>query len=317
MKSKKIKSMIIAIVFIIITTITSHSFADVGSFESYDSGSSWSSSSSDYGSSSWSSSDYDSPSWSSSDYGSSKSSSNYGKGSSFGDFLGEMITFAILIAILIYIAKKSKRNPPYMSKQQGINTPNVTFYENEEDIANKIKAIDANFNREEFLAWSKDVFVKLQMAWTKRDWEEIRLYETNELFEQHKTQLQEYINNGTINVMDRICVNYAKLNKFYQTSDKDILKIALNSSMVDYIKDEKTGNVLKGNTETRLTHTYILTFVRKRGVLTQAGGPKVASANCPNCGAPTKVALAGKCEYCGSLIKIEDHGWVLSNLERM
>ena len=38
MKSKKIKSMIIAIVFIIITTITSHSFADVGSFESYDSG---------------------------------------------------------------------------------------------------------------------------------------------------------------------------------------------------------------------------------------------------------------------------------------
>ena len=228
-----------------------------------------------------------------------------------------MITFAILIAILIYIAKKSKRNPPYMSKQQGINTPNVTFYENEEDIENKIKAIDANFNREEFLAWSKDVFVKLQMAWTKRDWEEIRLYETNELFEQHKTQSQGYINNGTINVMDRICVNYAKLNKFYQTSDKDILKIALNSSMVDYIKDEKTGNVLKGNTETRLTHTYILTFVRKRGVLTQAGGPKVASANCPNCGAPTKVALAGKCEYCGSLIKIEDHGWVLSNLERM
>ena len=138
MKSKKIKSMIIAIVFIIITTITSHSFADVGSFESYDSGSSWSSSS-DYGSSSWSSSDYDSPSWSSSDYGSSRSSSNYGKGSSFGDFLGEMITFAILIAILIYIAKKSKRKPPYMSKQQGINTPNVTFYENEEDIANKIK----------------------------------------------------------------------------------------------------------------------------------------------------------------------------------
>ena len=160
MKRKKIKSMIIAIVFIIITTRTSHSFADVGSFESYDSGSSWSSSSSDYGSSSWSSSDYDSPSWSSSDYGSSKSSSNYGKGSSFGDFLSEMITFAILIAILIYIAKRSKRNPPYMSKQQSISTPNVTFYENEEDIENKIKAIDANFNREEFLAWSKDVFVK-------------------------------------------------------------------------------------------------------------------------------------------------------------
>ena len=317
MKSKKIKSMIIAIVFIIITTITSHSFADVGSFESYDSGSSWSSSSSDYGSSSWSSSDYDSPSWSSSDYGSSRSSSNYGKGSSFEEFLSAMITFAILIAILIYIAKKSKGNPPYMSKQQGINTPNVTDLEREKQVEAKIKEVDPMFNKEEFIANAKSLFVKLQQAWTDRDWSVIRVFETNELFEQHKNQLQGYINNGTINVMDRICVNYAKLNKFYQTSDKDILKIALNSSMVDYIKDEKTGNVLKGNTETRLTHTYILTFVRKRGVLTQAGGPKVASANCPNCGAPTKVALAGKCEYCGSLIKIEDHGWVLSNLERM
>ena len=50
---------------------------------------------------------------------------------------------------------------------------------------------------------------------------------------------------------------------------------------------------------------------------TKEGSEKIVTTNCPNCGAPTKVALAGKCEYCGSLIKIEDHGWVLSNLERM
>ena len=313
MKSKKIKSMIIAIVFIIITTITSHSFADVGSFESYDSGSSWSSSSSDYGSSSWSSSDSGS-SWSDHDYG--RGSYSHSNGSSEWDFFDLFVAVIILMIVLYITFRKGKSDQKY---QRPVIHKDKDYigYVDEIAIENQIKSIDANFNREEFLAWSKDVFVKLQMAWTKRDWEEIRLYETNELFEQHKTQLQGYINNGTIYVMDRICVNYAKLNIFYQTSDKDILKIALNSSMVDYIKDEKTGNVLKGNTETRLTHTYILTFVRKRGVLTQAGGPKVASANCPICGAPTKVALAGKCEYCGSLVKIEDHGWVLSNLERM
>ena len=297
MKSKKIKNAILAMIFIIITTIATHSMADVGSFESYDSGgSSWSSGSSSH-------------SWSSSSYGSSYS---YGDDDFAFSWIGATIFIIIIVAIVFSSSNKERKSQnntqrPQINKDMG--------YADEIVIENKIKAIDPNFNKEEFIAWSKDVFVKLQTAWTKRDWEEIRLYETNELFEQHKTQLQGYINNGTINVMDRICVNYAKLNKFYQTSDKDILKIALNSSMVDYIKDEKTGNVLKGNTETRLTHTYILTFVRKRGVLTQAGGPKVASANCPNCGAPTKVALAGKCEYCGSLIKIEDHGWVLSNLE--
>ena len=258
MKSKKIKSMIIAIVFIIITTITSHSFADVGSFESYDSGSSWSSSSSDYGSSSWSSSDYGS-SWSDHDYG--RGSYSHSNGSSEWDFFDLFVAVIILMIVLYITFRKGKSDQKY---QRPVIHKDKDYigYVDEIAIENQIKAIDANFNREEFLAWSKDVFVKLQMAWTKRDWEEIRLYETNELFEQHKTQLQGYINNGTINVMDRICVNYAKLNIFYQTSDKDILKIALNSSMVDYIKDEKTGNVLKGNTETRLTHTYILTFVR-------------------------------------------------------
>ncbi len=299
MKNKKIKNTIIALTFIIITTIATHSLADVGSFESYDSGSSWSS---DSGSS-----------WSSSDYGSSWSSSGSGGDS---DGAGIIIWAVIIIGIIIYNKTKGKKETPY-NYNSNTNITNNSIYGNEKEIEAKVKAIDENFNREEFTAWAKDIFVKLQMAWTERNWEEIRLYETNELFEQHKNQLQGYINNGTINVMDRICINYAQLNSFEQTADKDILSIALNSSMIDYIKDEKTGAVLKGNTTTRLTHTYKLTFVRKRGVLTQAGGPKVKSANCPNCGAPTKVALAGKCEYCGSLIKIEDHGWVLSNLERM
>ena len=299
MKNKKIKNVILAMIFIIITTIATHSMADVGSFESYDSGSSsWSSGSSSH-------------SWSSSSYGSSYSDSDDGD---FGIGLILALVFIIIYAIIYAANNKEKK---YQNNTQRPQIHKDMGYADEVIIENKIKTIDPNFNKEEFIAWSKDVFVKLQTAWTKRDWEEIRLYETNELFEQHKTQLQGYINNGTINVMDRICVNYAKLNKFEQTADKDILSIALNSSMIDYIKDEKTGAVLKGNTETRLTNTYRLTFIRKKGVLTQAGGPKVASANCPNCGAPTKVALAGKCEYCGSIIKIEDHGWVLSNLERI
>lgn len=301
MKSKKLKNVILAIIFTIITTITTHSIADVGSFESYDSGSS-----------SWSSSSHGS-SWSDHDYG--RGSYSHSSGSSEWDFF-DLFIAVIILMIGLYITRKGKSDQKY---QRPVIHKDKDYigYVDEIVIENKIKAIDPNFNKEEFIAWSKDVFVKLQTAWTKRDWEEIRLYETNELFEQHKTQLQGYINNGTINVMDRICVNYAKLNKFEQTADKDILNIALNSSMIDYIKDEKTGAVLKGNTEIRLTNTYILTFVRKKGVLTQAGGSKVASANCPNCGAPTKVALAGKCEYCGSIIKIEEHGWVLSNLERI
>ena len=38
--------------------------------------------------------------------------------------------------------------------------------------------------------------------------------------------------------------------------------------------------------------------------------------NCPNCGAPTQITSAGRCEYCGSVITTGEYNWVLSNLER-
>ena len=83
MKSKKIKNAILAMIFIIITTIATHSMADVGSFESYDSGgSSWSSGSSSH-------------SWSSSSYGSSYS---YGD----DDFAFSWIGATIFIIIIVY-----------------------------------------------------------------------------------------------------------------------------------------------------------------------------------------------------------------------
>ena len=186
----------------------------------------------------------------------------------------------------------------------------------ERQIENKIQQTDPNFNKEEFVAWSKNLFIKLQQAWTNRDWETIRTFETESLFEQHKNQLQGYIDNNQINVMDRICVNYANLYNYRVEGDKEILVVRLNSRMEDYIIDATTKQVLKGEKGLDKVNTYLLTFIRKQGVKTQAGTTEVNTTNCPNCGAPTKITSSGKCEYCGSVITTGEYNWVLSNLER-
>ena len=116
--------------------------------------------------------------------------------------------------------------------------------------------------------------------------------------------------------MDRICVNYANLYSFEQIGDKDILKVRLNSRMADYIIDATTKQVLRGDKTTERVNTYILTFVRKKGLQTKEGTEKINTTNCPNCGAPTQITSAGKCEYCGSVITTGEYSWVLSNLER-
>lgn len=300
---KKIKDIAIILVSFMIIGIHTLSFADVGSFDRYDSGSSssdWSSSSSDWGSSS-SSWDWDDDD----DY-----SSNSGSGS-FGTVIGTIVLI-IIVAIISSNSKKGKGLQNYRVKPTYIPTtdPNKSHA-----YAEKIKEIDPNFSEEKMLSFAKDLFVKLQNAWTARDWEPMRPFETESLFEQHKAQIQGYIDTNRINVMDRIAVNYAYLYNFRQEGDRDILEIALKSTMKDYIIDAKTEELLEGSKTQDRTTVYKLTFERKTGVLTPEGTAEVKTTNCPNCGAPTEITSAGKCTYCGSVITTGANTWVLSGLE--
>lgn len=303
-KSKKLFLIIIS--FIIMLQIHTVSLADVGSFDRYDSGSSSSSSWDSGSSSSWSSHDYD--------YGSS-SSSSYDSDSDFDGF--SIIIFIVALAIVIiynYIKAKNNQKSTENITSSAYVTPEIDVSQSH-IWADEIKKIDPNFSEEKMLAWAKDLYVKLQNAWTARDWEPMRPFETESLFEQHKSQLQGYIDTNRINIVDRIAVNYATLYKFRQEGDRDILEIALKATKKDYIIDATTKEVLEGNKEQDRISVYKMTFERKTGVLTPEGTGKVKTTNCPNCGAPTEITSAGKCPYCGSVITTGNNTWVLSGLE--
>lgn len=302
---KKFKKILFSIILFILISSTVV-FADVGSFEDYGSGGSSYDYGYDYGY------DYD--------YG-------YSSGGDLGLFLffldphvAPFIIIVIIISIIIAKKNKGKNIPNYYTQTrpqkvdslQDMNSLNAR----ELQIENKIQVNDPNFNKEEFIANSKNLFIRLQQAWTERDWETIRAFETESLFEQHKNQLQGYINNNQINVMDRICVNYAHLYGYRQEGDKEILTVRLNSRMQDYIIDATTKEVLRGNKFEEKVNTYLLTFIRKNGVKTKEGTAELNTTNCPNCGAPTIITSSGRCEYCGSIITTGEYNWVLSNLQR-
>lgn len=269
--------------------------ADVGGIQRYDSSSS-SSSYSSSSSGSYSSSDYD--------WGTHSSSGSYSSSGSFT--LPEMIIFLVVVGIVIYVTMK----------QNGDTKSNInSTKDNTKQVATQIRQIDPMFSEDNFLAWTKEVFIKLQTAWTKKDWSIIRPFESNELFEQHNSQLQEFIERGRTNIVERINVTSATLYSFRQDGDKETLKVTLKAVMRDYIIDDSTKKVLEGNPNVDQYMTYRLTFIRKAGVKTKPGTNSKSTTNCPNCGAPTQITSAGKCEYCGSVITTGEHDWILSNLE--
>lgn len=72
--------------------------------------------------------------------------------------MGTIITFIIIIAIAYAISSKNKHTPirPVQMYQPASN------FDSEENVERKVKAVDEMFNKEEFLSWTRSLFVKLQ-----------------------------------------------------------------------------------------------------------------------------------------------------------
>lgn len=251
------------------------------------------------------------------DYGG--GSYDYGGGSTSSSSDDDLDAFDIVIGIIIIIVigggvviKNSAG-----SKGKGRNTYNSASRiprDHSPEILNAIHNIDPNFSEEKFIGWTKEVFITLQNAWTERDWSKIRPFEKEELYRQHEQQLREYINNGTINVIERINIKQAYMHLYERDAQYEYLVVYMETRMNDYVIDEKTRAVVKGDKNIEHHLNYQLTFMRKTGVKTNPARSNNSTVSCPHCGAPVTITSAGKCEYCDFIITTGEHDWVLSDL---
>ena len=220
-----------------------------------------------------------------------------------------LVIFVSVFGLIIWCVKQ----PDKKSKKYK-NIPPMFPYNATEQITEFIKQNDENFDTEQFLLWAKNIFITLQTAWAQRDWEKIRTLEKEELFEQHNTQLQEYIRLGRINIMENINVIDAYLHKLVIDENFENLTVSLRATMNDYIINEKNGKVLMGNKNEVFDTIYQMTFTRRKGIKTNLINGLIVNV-CPHCGATVESASAGVCQYCGSVVHSGEFNWVLSNLE--
>lgn len=199
-------------------------------------------------------------------------------------------------------------------QQQASFADTAQMAANSANVAAQIQEIDPMFSADKFTAWAREVFLKLQQAWTDRDWKSIRPFESEELFAQHNQQLDEYIRNNKINVVEKIGIKSCKLSSFTQDGDKEVVTVQLSAVMRDYVIDATTRKVLESDPNKDWWMNYEMVFNRKAGVKTTEGLSNKSTTNCPNCGAPTQITSAGQCEYCGSVITTGEHDWVLTDI---
>lgn len=262
--------------------------------------------------------DFDSRGFGGSSGGSSSSSSDSGEGVAWLIFFllrsGPLGIGALAVIAAVFIFALLKKNDHGSTSAQYDIGPSASVRTISQQQLDQLLARDPGFSKEDFLARAGDVFITLQNAWTAKDWRSIRAFETNQLFHQHEKQLEQFIQNSQTDVVEDITVLSSDLEEYSEDAQHQYLKVILTARYRDYIIDDATRRVVKGDKNRRYLMTYRMTFLRKLDATTEVN--KSASAtSCPNCGANLSINQNGICEYCGSEVTTGAMQWVLNALQ--
>ena len=141
----------------------------------------------------------------------------------FSSSVGPYAAIPIVLLVIFLVIRGNKKRGRH---GPAVRMPPPTAYpDNSSAVEAEVRAAgDTEFSMADFLSAAETVFVKLQYAWTAMDWESIRPFESNRLFNKHKAQLEEYIRLGRTDVMERVSVNRSYAVARTVTGDEEVGK---------------------------------------------------------------------------------------------
>lgn len=219
----------------------------------------------------------------------------------------------IIIPLWYFNSRRSRKNGKHQFSKS--NPPSSTWVKPTEEVnLDALFERDPNFSKPEFLLRASDVFIALQQAWTAKDWRGIRAFESNRLYDQHTRQLQAYIDQKQTNVVEDISILNTALESYEEDQENSYLSVILEARYRDYVIEDESGRVIKGDKNSRYTMTYRMQFMRNLQVKTEKSS-ETKVTQCPNCGASLSISQNGICEYCGAEVTTGANQWVLTALQ--
>jgi predicted lipid-binding transport protein (Tim44 family) len=178
-------------------------------------------------------------------------------------------------------------------------------------------AFQALQQRDPSLSWQSlttrmaHVFSELQTAWSGRDPLRIRPYVSDNLFQTMYYWIDLYLQSRCRNVTEGARI--LRIDLASVTSDKhyDAVTVRMFASSIDYTVSDD-GKLLSGSRSRQRSYSEYWTWIRGSTRKGQSRG----DVNCPNCGAPLRIGMAGTCEYCRIKVTAGEFDWVLSRIEQ-
>lgn len=253
--------------------------------------------------------------------GSSSSSSSYFGGSSSdsdGEFGVLDCIFTIIVAVVIIVIffwrkklkSKSDSHVPY-----GQSPMSAALADKDLEPMDAFLELDPDFSQPAMQEKISNLYVQMQNNWQAKDFTPMRPYFSDALYTQFDRQLDDYRKNKQTNYVDRIAVLSVVLEGWYETDANECIVAQVSTRIIDYVTDDKTGQVISGSNTAEKFMVYEWTMMRTKGVKTQVQKDESEGRTCPNCGAPLNINQSAQCEYCGSTVTSKDFDWVISAIK--
>lgn len=169
--------------------------------------------------------------------------------------------------------------------------------------------LDDTFNQAMFITKANNIFIKFFTAIMRDKLAEVDHFIGDEVYNYGENIIAPLRRNNYRKMYDELNVKTSQIKSVDIVDSEFVIKVYLEARYMDYVLDINSGKIVSGNDSSRIQVNYMLIFTKKITATNQGIAKK-----CQACGAPMDVNNSGKCEYCGSIYKQEEHDWVLTKL---
>ncbi len=156
------------------------------------------------------------------------------------------------------------------------------------------------------------IFQELQVAWSEREWKRARPYVSDSLFQTQQYWMAAYERAGLRNVTKNARITQVELARLVSDRYFVALTVRVHATGLDYTMREVDRKLVGGSLHNERRYTEYWTLIRGA----QVRGRPSTDKNCPSCGAPLSINMAGQCTHCSARVTSGDFDWVLSRIEQ-
>lgn len=204
-----------------------------------------------------------------------------GAGGGFGVGLLDILILAG-IGYMVYVFIKRRREaavaggPGFQSRGEQLDyrlgSQQPAYYEMQpeadrelEEGLRQIKQMDLAFDENRFPDQVTDFFFRVQAAWANRDLSPMKQDLTEEMYRILQEDAERLKAEGKINRLENIAVRSVDITEAWQEAGQDYITVRVLANLLDYLVDDKTGEVVSGSRTEPVKFEEYWTFTRAIG----------------------------------------------------